>query len=93
MRSFNFWPLKNLKKKVYETYRKFAHPSHFSYFIYLYIYLFIEKSKIIFTKLYTFLDFVLFKKGLNDRSFIALILKQKLNLHVMLIFINNYVHV
>lgn len=61
-------------------------------FIYIFIYLF-EKRTIIFTKLYTFLDFVLFKKGLNDRSFIALILKQKLNLHVMLIFINNYVHV
>lgn len=61
-------------------------------FIYLF-YFFFEKRKIIFMKLYTFLDFILFKKGLNDRSFIALILKQKLNLHVMLIFINNYVHV
>lgn len=61
----------------------------------LFIYFFYKKKKrkIIFMKLYTFLDFILFKKGLNDRSFIALILKQKLNLHVMLIFINNYVHV
>lgn len=44
----------------------------------LFIYFFLKEKNNIYETLYLFfLDFILFKKGLKDRLFIALIVKQK----------------